>query len=86
MLRPGVRGSALRRKASGIDSEKQKKKERDRDSEEEGGTGSGNTKLSKLIPRFIRLSALAAAELGREIRGEEEDVGVREGEKSSARL
>ncbi len=27
------------------------------------GTGSGNTKLSALIPRFLRLSALAAVEL-----------------------
>jgi hypothetical protein len=89
LLRPGVRGSALRRKASGIDSGKQKQKERDGNSEErqeEGGTGSGNTKLSKLIPRFIRLSALAAAELGREVRGEEEDVGVREEDKHSAGL
>ncbi|KAG7451376.1 uncharacterized protein BT62DRAFT_927075 [Guyanagaster necrorhizus] len=34
------------------------------------GTGSGNTKLSDLIPRFLRLSALAAAELGREKREE----------------
>ena len=86
LLRPGVKGSALRRKASGIDSGKQKQKERDRDSEEEGGTGSGNTKLSKLIPRFIRLSALAAAELGREVRGEEEDVGVRTKDKHSPGL
>ena len=58
LLRPGVRGSALRRK-----------------SRELGSTaGAGNTKLSKLIPRFIRLSALVAAELGREARGEEEEV------------
>ncbi|KAK0500194.1 hypothetical protein EDD18DRAFT_1102363 [Armillaria luteobubalina] len=33
-------------------------------------SGSGNTKLSALIPRFLRLSALAAAELGREKREE----------------
>ena len=59
LLLPGVRGSALRRKAREMDST----------------AGGGNTKLSKLIPRFIRLSALVAAELGREARGEEEDVG-----------
>ncbi|KAF8805420.1 hypothetical protein BYT27DRAFT_7104597 [Phlegmacium glaucopus] len=59
LLRPGVRGSALRRKAREPDST----------------AGAGNTKLSKLIPRFIRLSALVAAELGREARGEEEEVG-----------
>ncbi|KAK0194036.1 hypothetical protein F5146DRAFT_1033940 [Armillaria mellea] len=34
------------------------------------GSGSGNTKLSALIPRFLRLSALAAVELGREKREE----------------
>ena len=59
LLRPGVRGSALRRKAREPDST----------------AGAGNAKLSKLIPRFIRLSALVAAELGREARGEEEEVG-----------
>ena len=57
LLRPGVRGSALRRKVLETDPK----------------TGSGNTKLSKLIPRFIRLSALVAAELGRESRGEEDE-------------
>jgi len=59
LLRPGVKGSALRRKAHELDST----------------AGAGNTKLSKLIPRFIRLSALVAAELGREARGEEEEIG-----------
>ena len=57
LLRPGVRGSALRRKVL----------------ETDPTTGSGNAKLSKLIPRFIRLSALVAAELGRESRGEEDE-------------
>ena len=68
LLLPGVRGSALRRKTRG---------ELDDDSTTTtgGGGGAGNTKLSKLIPRFIRLSALVAAELGREARGEEEEVG-----------
>lgn len=57
LLRPGVKGSVLRRKIR-----------------EDGDStaGAGNTKLSKLIPRFIRLSALVAAELGREARGEED--------------
>ena len=59
LLRPGLKGSALRRKAHGLDST----------------SGAENTKLSSLIPRFIRLSALVAAELGRESRGEEEEVG-----------
>jgi hypothetical protein len=41
------------------------------------GTGAGNTKLSELIPRFLRLSALVAIELGSEVRDEEvgEKVG-----------
>ena len=47
---------------------KQKQKERDRNSEEkreEGGTGSGNKieQVYTIRERFIRLSALAAAEL-----------------------
>ncbi|CAK5268188.1 unnamed protein product [Mycena citricolor] len=37
------------------------------------GCGVGNTKLSELIPRFLRLSAMVAAEMGREARGEEEE-------------
>lgn len=35
------------------------------------GTGTGNTKLSELIPRFLRLSALVAIELGSEARDED---------------
>ncbi|KAF9037512.1 hypothetical protein BJ165DRAFT_1416868 [Panaeolus papilionaceus] len=62
LLRPGVRGSALRRKVVEVDQM----------------TGAGNTKLSVLIPRFVRLSALVAAELGRESRGEEEEEMRRE--------
>ncbi|KAF9555131.1 hypothetical protein CPC08DRAFT_695851 [Agrocybe pediades] len=59
LLRPGVKGSVLRRKIS---------------DDVDSTAGAGNTKLSKLIPRFIRLSALVAAELGREARGEEDGV------------
>lgn len=64
LLRPAARGSALRRKV--------------RDGDATGG-GAGNTKLSKLIPRFIRLSALVAAELGREARGEEDAAASDDG-------
>ncbi len=35
--------------------------------------GAGNTKLSRLIPRFLRLSALVALELGGEAKDEEEE-------------
>ncbi|KAH9976485.1 hypothetical protein BJV74DRAFT_862093 [Russula compacta] len=34
------------------------------------GTGSGNTRLAEFIPRFVRLSALVALELGREVGAE----------------
>ena len=63
---PGARGCALRRKTrdwdavlAGIDVH--------------GHYGAGNTKLTSLIPRFLRLSALVAAELGREAKDEEQE-------------
>lgn len=61
LLKPGVGGSALRRKIN------------EEDSSDDSVTGAGNTKLSELIPRFIRLSALVAAELGREAREDDDD-------------
>ncbi|PPQ74625.1 hypothetical protein CVT24_004173 [Panaeolus cyanescens] len=69
LLRPGVRGSALRRKVVEVDPT----------------TGAGNTKLSVLIPRFVRMSALVAAELGRESRGEEEEEVAKERERERER-
>lgn len=60
LLRPGIKGSALRRRVYDDTPDKGDK-----------GAGTGNTKLSKLIPRFLRLSALVAAELGQEIRDAE---------------
>lgn len=64
LLRPGVNGSALRRK--GVN-------ERDLTEDGASSNGAGNTKLSELIPRFIKLSALVAAELGTEARDEEDE-------------
>ncbi|KDQ24245.1 hypothetical protein PLEOSDRAFT_1078452 [Pleurotus ostreatus PC15] len=59
LARPGVGGSCLRRKpALG---------NRQTESRSSGSTGAGNAKLSELIPRFMRLSALVALELGREM-------------------
>ena len=47
-------------------------------SDDLSGTGAGNTKLSELIPRFLRLSALVAIELGSEARDDDiPDVGLR---------
>ena len=81
LLRPGVRGGAARRKAPGVVSGQQKQKERDRNSKEKqkeaAGTGSGIRfeQVYTIIEQFVRLSALAAAELelerlspGREVR------------------
>ncbi|THU86515.1 hypothetical protein K435DRAFT_970239 [Dendrothele bispora CBS 962.96] len=73
LLRPSGAGSVLRRKTaipyknegwSGIGGRGASMMTTD----DVDATGSGNTKLSELVPRFLRLSALIAAELGREIR------------------
>lgn len=66
LLMPGVHGSCLRRKVNEPDLE-----------DSTSSTGAGNTKLSELIPRFIRLSALVAAELAIEAREEEDASSVR---------
>ncbi|KXN86084.1 hypothetical protein AN958_10560 [Leucoagaricus sp. SymC.cos] len=61
LLRPAIKGNVLRRCVY--------------DNATTSGdkcTGTGNTKLSKLIPRFLRLSALVAAELGQEAREDAE--------------
>ena len=63
---PDMKGCTLRRKV------------RDWDLTAAGGDGhepcgAGNTKLSRLIPRFLRLSALVAVELGGEAKDEEEE-------------
>ena len=63
LLRPAVRGSVLRRTVI----------------EDDMTAGAGNTKLSKLIPRFLKLSALVAAELGREARGEDVESSSEDG-------
>jgi hypothetical protein len=63
LARPDVDGCVLRRRSwSSVG---------DPGSNGVTGTGSGNTKLSELIPRFLRLSALVAVELGNEARDEE---------------
>ncbi|KAH7920237.1 hypothetical protein BV22DRAFT_1040074 [Leucogyrophana mollusca] len=65
LARPGVNGSVLRRKSKWFLP--------DVDGELSGmtGAGAGNTRLSELIPRFVRLSALVAMELGQELGDEE---------------
>lgn len=62
LAQPGVNGSVLRRKSKWWPADSEK---------EQSGAGTGNTRLSELIPRFLRLSALVAMELGEEL-GEEE--------------
>lgn len=51
--------------------------------EERSSSGTGNTKLTELILRFLRLSAMVASELGREVRGEEEEPAPRSNTSSS---
>ncbi|KAJ7145100.1 hypothetical protein C8R43DRAFT_1070247 [Mycena crocata] len=62
LSRPPRLGTVLRRRTGDGD-------------EGEGAScnGAGNTKLSELVTRFLRLSAMVAAEMGREARGEEEE-------------
>jgi hypothetical protein len=64
LLRSGVNGSCLRRKG-----------DHELDISEDGtsSNGAGNTRISELIPRFLKLSALVAAELGAEARDGEDD-------------
>ena len=59
----GINGSVLRRKSKWLH----------QDAEDAGyaGSGAGNTRLSELIPRFLRLSALVAMELGEELGDDE---------------
>ncbi|KAG6862024.1 hypothetical protein C0995_008212 [Termitomyces sp. Mi166 len=67
LLRSSARGSCLRRKSSGVDEA----------GAAASGSGSGNTKLSELIPRFIRLSALVAVEMAMEAKDEQEESNPR---------
>jgi hypothetical protein len=70
LARPDVDGSVLRRRSWSALALPEA-------SNRTTGTGAGNTKLSELIPRFLRLSALVAIELGSEVR--EEEVGDKVG-------
>ncbi|KAF7336932.1 hypothetical protein MVEN_02129600 [Mycena venus] len=67
LARPARGGTVLRRKTKGCSG--------DGTSASVGGNGNGtgHTKLPELITRFVRLSAMVAAEMGREARGEEEE-------------
>ncbi|KAK7466129.1 hypothetical protein VKT23_004854 [Stygiomarasmius scandens] len=69
LLRASGAGSVLRRKtAIPYKNEGWGSGRSSNPTDEVDATGSGNTKLSELVPRFLRLSALVAAELGRELR------------------
>ncbi|KAJ6507783.1 hypothetical protein C8R47DRAFT_1099541 [Mycena vitilis] len=65
LSRPARNGTVLRRKMKGVDEEA--------GPGDAAANGAGNTKLSELVMRFLRLSAMVAAEMGREARGEEEE-------------
>lgn len=59
LAHPGINGSVLRRKSKWF--------QQDPEDVTYAGSGAGNTRLSELIPRFLRLSALVAMELGQEL-------------------
>ena len=59
LAHPGINGSVLRRKSKWF--------QQDAEDVTYAGSGAGNTRLSELIPRFLRLSALVAMELGQEL-------------------
>ncbi|KAJ3762764.1 hypothetical protein EV360DRAFT_34980, partial [Lentinula raphanica] len=76
LLKPSINGSALRRRTA---SPYTRRSSRGGGGETEAdSTGSGYTKLSELLPRFLRLSALASTELGREVREGREGKDVDE--------
>jgi hypothetical protein len=65
LARPVFGGTLLRRSVPPVD------EARMTGSDAGAGTGGGNARLAELIPRFLRLSALVALELGREVGAEE---------------
>ncbi|KAI0052338.1 hypothetical protein FA95DRAFT_1553678 [Auriscalpium vulgare] len=73
LARPGPSGSVLRRQVSaseeagaGVSETSNSDAGTEREAEKRMN-GNGNTRLGELIPRFMRLSALVAMELGREV-------------------
>ncbi|KAJ7168571.1 hypothetical protein C8R46DRAFT_237056 [Mycena filopes] len=66
LSQPARQGTVLRRKMVGVEA----------GDDAAACNGAGNTKLSELITRFLRLSAMVAAEMGREARGEEEEPAL----------
>lgn len=53
---------------------------------EHSGAGIGNTRLSEFIPRFLRLSALVATELGEELGDDEYEGDWQRGAEMSAQM
>ncbi|KAG2061116.1 hypothetical protein BDR06DRAFT_947661 [Suillus hirtellus] len=77
LAQPGVDGSVLRRKSKWFMTDSE---------EEQSGAGAGNTRLSELIPRFLRLSALVATELGEELGDDEYEGDWQRGPEMSAQF
>ncbi|KIJ14427.1 hypothetical protein PAXINDRAFT_176761 [Paxillus involutus ATCC 200175] len=75
LAQPGINGSVLRRKSKWLHQDME-------DDPGHAGSGAGNIRLSELIPRFLRLSALVAMELGQELWDEEPERDF-QGERSS---
>lgn len=77
LAQPGVNGSVLRRKSKWFMADS---------GGEQWGAGTGNTRLSELIPRFLRLSALVATELGEELGDDEYEGDWQRGAEMSAQM
>ncbi|KIK94812.1 hypothetical protein PAXRUDRAFT_425596 [Paxillus rubicundulus Ve08.2h10] len=75
LAQPGINGSVLRRKPKWLHQDAE-------DDSGHMGSGAGNIRLSEFIPRFLRLSALVAMELGQELWDEEPERDF-QGERSS---
>ncbi|KAG2133562.1 uncharacterized protein EDB93DRAFT_885376 [Suillus bovinus] len=77
LAHPGVDGSVLRRKSKWCMTDSER---------EQFGAGAGNTRLAELIPRFLRLSALVATELGEELRDDEYEGDWQRGTEMSVQM
>ncbi|KIK66766.1 hypothetical protein GYMLUDRAFT_69866 [Collybiopsis luxurians FD-317 M1] len=65
LLKPSINGSVLRRRTLAPYTQRSLRGGADTEAD---STGTGYTKLSELLPRFLRLSALVSTELGREVK------------------
>ncbi|KAF5389070.1 hypothetical protein D9757_004997 [Collybiopsis confluens] len=75
LLKPAINGSALRRRTLAPYTQRSLRGGAETEAD---STGTGYTKLSELLSRFLRLSALVSTELGREVKEGREGKDVDE--------